>query len=292
MGIIKRVLWCSIVLSALSAKAYDYERHFDAREPDTWPVIAIIIDDLGNQYTQGKRAIALPGPVAYAVLPHTPYGSTLAGYANARGKEVMLHQPLQASTNNHLLGVGAITLEHSAEDLRTTLRGNLANLPHVVGVNNHMGSLLTTHPEYMRWFMQTLKQDGSLFFVDSATSSQSVALGMAAEHGVPSIRRDVFLDSKQDHEAIAVQFDRLKQHARKHRFAVGIGHPFPETLGVLEKELPRLSGLGYHLVSIQDMIDMQSSKVSVSQRDVSAIPSVKPYQSREQVPARNIEVSP
>ena len=247
-----------------AAAAYDYEEHFDHREPDTWPVIAIIIDDIGDRYLEGQRAVALPGPVAYAVLPHTPHGPRLARDANARGKEVMLHQPLQASSNNHLLGTGAITLEHTAEEVLATLQGNLETIPHVVGINNHMGSLLTRHPGHMNWLMQAVKQNGSLFFVDSMTTGGSVALVAAVEHGIPSVRRDVFLDSKQDYEAIAVQFERLKQHARKHRFAVGIGHPFPETLDVLEKELPRLAALGYRLVGIQRMIELQSGSQRVA----------------------------
>ncbi len=248
---------------AVSASAYDYDEEFDAANTDTWPVIAVIIDDIGNRLRDGERAVALPGPVAYAVLPHTPYGDELARAANGLGKEIMLHQPLQATDNNHLLGEGAITLDQSASAVQATLVENLATVPFVVGINNHMGSLLTRHPGHMRWLMQAIKQNGSLFFVDSVTSGQSVAFTVARESGVPSIRRDVFLDSVQSEEAVAIQFARLKQHARQQGYAVGIGHPFPETLGVLEKELPRLSGLGYRLVSIQSMIERQTDNAKI-----------------------------
>ncbi len=281
-----------MVLLSWGANAYDYESHFNAGEPETWPVIAIIIDDIGNQYKEGKRAVSLPGPVAYAVLPHTPYGPTLARDANALGKEVMLHQPLQAASSNHLLGQGAITLEHSAEELKAALRANLDTVPFVVGVNNHMGSLLTRHPGHMRWLMEAIKDDGSLFFVDSVTTGSSVALGVAEEHDIPSVRRDVFLDSQQNRNAIANQFERLKQHARKNRYAVGIGHPFPETLQVLEKELPRLSDLGYHLVSIQRMIELQSGDTG-SDTDNATVPMPHdPYGMRKPSQLRDNEESP
>ena len=263
MNWLRASTWLGLSLLAVTVSAYDYEENFDAAKPDTWPVIAVIIDDIGNRLRDGERAVALPGPVAYAVLPHTPYAAELALAANGLGKEIMLHQPLQATDSNHLLGEGAITLDHSALDLQATFVENLATVPFVAGINNHMGSLLTRHPGHMRWLMQAIKQNGSLFFVDSVTSGQSVAFTMARESGVPSIRRDVFLDSVQSEEAVAIQFERLKQHARKHGYAVGIGHPFPETLQVLEKELPRLSGLGYRLVSIQSMIERQSDNAKI-----------------------------
>ena len=56
--------------------------------------IAIIIDDLGYQLEAGRRAIELPGPVAYAILPGTPSGRALAETAHRNGKEVLLHLPL------------------------------------------------------------------------------------------------------------------------------------------------------------------------------------------------------
>ncbi|MEM7083121.1 MAG: divergent polysaccharide deacetylase family protein [Pseudomonadota bacterium] len=251
-------LLCSLTLDVA---AYDYERQFDAAQPNTWPVIAIIIDDLGNGREEGNRAIELPGPVAYAILPHTPFGPSFARKANDLGKEVLLHQPLQATHRNHLLGDGAITIDHTQEDVLRTLRGNLDTVPFAVGVNNHMGSLLTQRTGHMRWLMQAISQS-PLYFVDSVTSGRSVAQSVAAEVGVPTARRDVFLDSDPSYEAVAQQFERLKQHARRHGFALGIGHPFPHTLSVLERELPRLAGLGYRFVSVQRMIELQGHPLS------------------------------
>lgn len=246
------------LLVGANASAYDHDAQFDAASPETWPVITLILDDIGNRRAEGKRAVALPGPVVFAVLPHTPYGPELARAAHRSGKEVMLHQPFQAATNNHLLGKGAITLDQTYRDIERTLRDNLLTVPHVAGVNNHMGSLLTRHPGHMAWVMRVLKEHGSLYFVDSVTTGRSVALSTAQAYDLPGLKRDVFLDSVPTEEAVAMQFERLKQHAREHGYAVGIGHPFPHTLNVLEKELPRLSGLGYRLIGIQRMIKVQA----------------------------------
>lgn len=217
------------------------------------PHIAIIIDDLGDRLAEGERAIALPGPVAMAFLPHAVHVGRLATAAHEDGKEVLLHLPLQAVGGNDL-GPGAITLDTGEAAFRRILRGNLASVPHVSGLNTHMGSLLTRHPGHMGWLMSEILAIGGLFFVDSWTTSDSVALALAEEAGVPAIRRHVFLDSEADVEAIRFQFQRLIRWAHAEGRAVGIGHPYTETLQVLEEELPRLEEHGVVLVPVSALL--------------------------------------
>ena len=218
------------------------------------PRIAIIIDDLGYQLEAGQRAIRLPGPVAYAVLPKTPRAVELAEMAHAAGKDVLLHQPLQSVSNIGAADPGAIVLDMSREQLLETLASNLAAVPYVVGINNHRGSLLTRHPGHMQWLMQAISSRGGLFFLDSYTTHQSVALQLARENGVPAIKRDVFLDADPDPLAITREFQRLKDLALKNGFAVGIGHPFAATMEVLERELPQLEEQGFLLVGIGPLV--------------------------------------
>jgi polysaccharide deacetylase 2 family uncharacterized protein YibQ len=218
------------------------------------PRIAIIIDDLGYQYAAGKRAIQLPGPVSYAVLPKTPQAVVLAELAHAAGKDVLLHQPLQPNNEHDVIDPGTIDLEMSHQQLATTLASNLASVPYVVGINNHRGSLLTRHPGHMQWLMEEINSQGGLFFLDSYTTHQSVALQLAHENGVPAIKRDVFLDNDPSPEAISKQFDRLKHLALRNGMAVGIGHPFAATLDVLERELPLLEAQGFLLVGVRPLV--------------------------------------
>lgn len=269
----KPLLLGAVCLLSLVASAYDYGQDFDPNDRSSWPVITIILDDVGNQYLNGRRAAALPGPVALAVLPHTPFGPALAELAYEQGKEILLHQPLQAAANNELLGTGAIDLEDDAQSLARTLADNLAAVPHVSGVNNHMGSLLTRHPGHMRWLMQALQLHGELFFVDSFTSKQSVALIEARAAGLPAIRRHVFLDNDASEENIRKEFKRLKHLAKKQGYAVAIGHPYPETLTVLEQELAKLAQDGYRLISVQSMIEHQLGS-TVSTRPTAPEPSL------------------
>lgn len=218
------------------------------------PRIAIIIDDLGYQLAAGRRAIKLPGPVAYAILPATPSGVALAEAAHRSGKEVLLHLPLQAVDHTGPPEPGGITLDMSRADLGDAFAAAIASVPHAVGVSSHRGSLLTRHPGHMGWLMQEIQAHGGLFFVDSYTTHLSVALQIAGEAGVTATRRDVFLDSDRSVAAITREYERLKQLAREQGVAVGIGHPYPETLAFLEQKLHLLSGEGFKLIPISELL--------------------------------------
>lgn len=234
-----------------------------AQEPDeiraSRPAISIVIDDIGYNLSAGLRAIELPGAIAYAFLPHTPHAAELARLAHGSGKEVMLHAPMESLQDNHLLGPGAFTVEMSEREFLRTLDEDLAAVPHVTGINNHMGSLLTRHPGHMTWLMRDLGRRGGLFFVDSLTTESSVAARIAGEHGVPALRRDIFLDAERDAGHVLGQFYRLLDHAHRHGYALGIGHPYPETLQVLRNMLPRLESFNVRLIPLSEQFNRRAS---------------------------------
>ena len=223
--------------------------------PAAGPVVAIIIDDLGYRKFDGNRALALPGQITVAILPHTPFARDFAEDAHARGIEVMLHLPLQPADSLYIPGPGEIWLDTDSRVFLSTLDADLASVPYAVGVNNHMGSLLTRHPGHMTWLMQELLRR-NLFFVDSFTTERSVALQMALEVGVPAVRRNVFLDTNPDPEAVSMEFDRMLGLARVQGYAVAIGHPYPDTLAMLERRLPELEHAGVRLVPASELIKL------------------------------------
>jgi polysaccharide deacetylase 2 family uncharacterized protein YibQ len=229
-----------------------------AEFPVALPRIAIIIDDLGYALDLGERALKLPGPVAYAVLPATPRGRALADKAQAIGKEVLLHLPLQSVTPRQADDPGGLVLDMTRGQFASTFSEAFESVPHVVGVNSHRGSLLTRHPGHMAWLMEEISHRGDLFFVDSYTTHESIALRLAREAGVPAVKRDVFLDPDQAPGTIEREFARLKKVARQHGFAIGIGHPYPETLTLLEDELPKLGKEGFELVSISRYVVLKN----------------------------------
>lgn len=227
------------------------------------PRIAIIIDDLGYTLALGRRATMLPGPVAIAVLPDTPRGKLLAEQANAAGKEVLLHLPLEAIGQQGPKEPGSISLDTSRSQFARIFAADLRSVPYAIGINSHRGSLLTRHPGHMRWLMEEITARDSLFFVDSFTTADSIALASALESGVPAVKRDVFLDADTKPESVAREFARLKALARTQGFAVGIGHPHPVTLQLLERELPRLAEEGIELISISELIALKTKHAEV-----------------------------
>lgn len=221
------------------------------------PRVAIIIDDLGYALDAGRRAIALPGPVTYAVLPGAPRTAILANNAHENGKEVLLHLPLQAYPGDQAQEPGGINLDMSRQEFGATFEAALASVPHAIGVNGHRGSLLTRHPGHMQWLMEELLARDDLFFIDSYTTHKSVALQLAREAGIRAMRRDVFLDPDRLPGTVAREFERMKQLARERGFAVAIGHPYPATLEFLERELPNLEAEGLELVAISVLLGSQ-----------------------------------
>jgi len=221
------------------------------------PRIAIIIDDLGYGLDAGQRAIELPGPVSFAVLPGTPRARVLAVLAFESGKEVLLHLPLQAAPNDAVQEPLGINLDMNRQEFGDTFDRALTSVPHAIGVNSHRGSMLTRHPGHMQWLMDEIHARENMFFVDSFTTHQSVALRIAYETGVDARKRDVFLDPDREPETIAREFERMKRIALKRGSVVAIGHPYTATLDLLERELPKLADEGFELVTISALVRQQ-----------------------------------
>jgi polysaccharide deacetylase 2 family uncharacterized protein YibQ len=222
---------------------------------DAPPRIAIIIDDLGYHIDAGLRAIELPGPVSYAVLPATPNGRVLALLAHQRGKEVILHLPFEALDRENQNEPGAITLDMGRDAFRQAFVRALESVPHAIGVSNHRGSLLTRHPGHMAWLMEEIAARDGMFFVDSFTTHRSVALQIAAEQGVAAARRHIFLDNDRSPAAIGRAFAELTERARRDGLAVAIGHPYPETLAFLEEKLAELDANQFELIPVSQAVN-------------------------------------
>lgn len=222
------------------------------------PAIAIIIDDLGYRAASDLEVLALPGPVACSILPASPHGVLLARRAHAAGKEVMLHQPMP-TLDHRPLGKGALRTTMQATEIAATLQHNIEALPYVSGVNNHMGSLLTSREQPMRWVMAALRGRGDLFFVDSRTVAGSVAERVARQFGIAQTRRDLFLDNETDGPYLQRQLERLVALANDNGTALAIGHPHPETLQALGTFLPTLPGRGIDLVPVSELIQRRAS---------------------------------
>ena len=204
------------------------------------PRVAIIIDDIGNTKTVAEQLIALDLPLAFSVMPHTPNGSHLAALINARGRDLLIHVPMEATETKKSSGPGMLLLSMPKETLLNTIRQDLAPPYRAIGINNHMGSKFTKDPGAMRVFIKEVKAK-KLFFIDSLTAIDSTGYPLARELGVKTAKRDIFLDNDQNPTQIMAQIGRLIALAQRHGSAIGIGHPHPDTLEALRAASPRLS---------------------------------------------------
>lgn len=214
--------------------------------------VSLVIDDLGRSLEHVRALGRLGVPVTYAVLPFETRTPEVVAALARQDREILLHLPMEPK-NGADPGPGALTAAMSDRELERATRSALEAVPGAVGVNNHMGSGLSADRRAMRTVLGVLAQRG-LFFLDSRTTAETVAYLEATDLGIPAAERQVFLDREVDEEEITRQFHRLLGEARERGSAIAIGHPYPETLEVLRREVPRAVDLGYEFVPVSFLL--------------------------------------
>lgn len=221
--------------------------------PAERPRIALIIDDMGYDLAIAKRLLRMDAGLSISILPHSPFQKEIATLAHQAGREVLLHLPMEPLEYPEVdPGPGALITSMTPDEMLAVLRRDLDAVPHISGVNNHMGSRLTEDAARIRQVFTILKKRG-LFFIDSLTSPRSQCAQVAQLFKLPFAQRHVFLDHTQEANAIRFQIKRLISTAKKHGQAIGIGHPYPVTLQVLEEELTEVKK-GVTIVPVSDLI--------------------------------------
>ncbi|WP_410012731.1 divergent polysaccharide deacetylase family protein [Sodalis sp. C49] len=200
--------------------------------------LAIVIDDFGYQPHNEYQVLAMPTAVSIAVLPNAPYAREMATRAHQQGREVLIHLPM-APLSKQPLERDTLRPEMSRDEITRIVRDAVGKVPFAVGVNNHMGSAMTSSLGGMQNVMQVLKQY-PFYFLDSMTIGNSQSRQAAAGTGISVIRRNVFLDDTSNEADIRQQFNRAVALARRNGSAIAIGHPHPNTVRVLAQMLPTL----------------------------------------------------
>lgn len=216
--------------------------------------IALVVDDMGNSEEALDELLGLGEPVTVSILPYSPYALETASRAHEKGLEVLLHLPLESLNGNGSESgtEGLIRSGMSEEEVRSLVGEELDRVPYVRGVNNHMGSKVTADAAMMREILEPIRERG-LFFLDSRTSGKSVAYDVAVGMGVPAVSRQVFLDADGDTGRIKERLLELFRIGRRDGRAVGICHPFKETLRTLKENFGLLRSYGLEAVFASEM---------------------------------------
>ncbi len=219
--------------------------------------IYIIIDDVGNNLDQLDQFLGFPGTLTFAVMPQRPFSIEAVRRISESGHDVIVHQPMEAVGGQNP-GPGAIYTSMSEEEIRKTLDANLEGLEQAVGMNNHMGSRVTSDADTMRSILTYLKER-EMFFLDSVTTEHSVAGVIAEEIGLGFARRSsAFLDNDREMEAIAALLERGLRGATETGDAILIGHVHSHALAdILKRNYQRLFDRGYRFLGLNGRMEQR-----------------------------------
>jgi polysaccharide deacetylase 2 family uncharacterized protein YibQ len=216
---------------------------------------ALIIDDFGEVKDETSEGfLNLAQPLTLAVLPGLRASQEVAEQAHERGFEVMLHLPMEPHNSHIDPGKDAIYAHMSPSEIQERVQKNLESVPHIRGVNNHMGSKVTENETAMEAVLKEIKRE-KLYWVDSRTSSKSIAYDVAKKLGLQAASSGLFIDSEPEIEKIRAKLERVFELATVEGDVIAIGHCRPLTLQVLRQELPKLEKRGITFVYVSELVE-------------------------------------
>lgn len=240
------LLTAALFLGSTSATA------FTSATPDPSPPpapaqpgkkVVFVIDDFGNNMQGTAEMLSLPVPLTVAVMPFLPSTKKDAELAHQKGHDVFVHMPMEpVKGKRSWLGPGAITTDLSDEEIRSRVQKAIDDVPHAIGMNNHMGSKVTADERIMKIIMSVVKERG-LIYLDSKTTDKSVAAKVAEQMGVPHIENQIFLDDVYSVPHITNQMEKVCKRIGNHPLCIAIGHvgpPGKKTASVLLQYIPRI----------------------------------------------------
>ena len=214
-------------------------------EEDVRGNIVIIIDDFGYRDDNVSEGfLSLDADITFAIIPGHQNSKVFAAKADQNGYEVIVHMPMESTNETRGEKEYKLTTSMTSDEIESKVEKVISEFPEAVGMNNHQGSKATSDKRIMNIVGNVLKRHGK-YFIDSRTSSETVAEITMRSRGVPTIRRHVFLDNENQKNKIREQLYKLADKAELKGLAVGIGHAKTNTLKVLKQEIPRLKEHGF-----------------------------------------------
>lgn len=221
-------------------------------------LVAVIIDDMGVDRRRSARVAELPGPLTLSYMTYATHAAEQSAAAHAQGHELMMHMPMQPLASLDA-GPDVLSEQLPPAELRRRVDADLDRFPGFVGINNHMGSKFTAYAPGMKIVMQALHQRG-LLFIDSMTTPKSVGMAEAREAGVPTARRNIFLDDVEDQASVARQLAKAEEQAKSAGSVIVIGHPHDGTIAALAAWLPTLNKKGITLVPVTAVVKAREAQ--------------------------------
>lgn len=220
--------------------------------PGAEPALVIVIDDLGAGKAAVDSLLDLDYPVSLAFWPHAGYSARGARAAHAKGREILVHLPMEPLGYPTVKpGPNVLLTGMSAGRIRAITEAGIDAVPYATGLNNHMGSRFTQNAPGVRAVLDVLAARG-LFMLDSLTHPRSVFGAQARHMGIIGYQRNVFLDVEQSKDKVLAALRKAEKIALIGGQAVAIGHPLPATLAAL-KDWQSLRNKKVRLVRLCDL---------------------------------------
>lgn len=230
-------------------------------KPSQQRQVAIIIDDIGYDAKQIQELLKIDAEITFAVLPSCPHTREAAEMLHKARRETLLHLPMEPLSYPHEKpGQGALFTDMSNEEIVLQLEKNIAAVPYISGVNNHMGSKFMMDEKKLTVVFNTLKNK-KLFFVDSRTTSDTKTIVTAGKVGLPIAVRNIFLDNNRDYNEIYNILIGVTKQNGDNSHVIIIGHPYPETIRAIRDAVKVFKEKGIAVVPVSRIIKKQ--KVSV-----------------------------
>lgn len=217
------------------------------------PAIAIVIDDVQPGYERNKAIwLGIEAPLTFSMFPYGNCGP-LAEELYQAGFQIMMHVPTENPPPHddpepHQLHTGM-----GREEVMSTLDADLANIPHVSGINNHQGVKGCGDLQLMTWECEWARDHG-LFVLDSHVCPESKVCQAAASVGLPRKMNQVFIDHEDDSDYIRSAMRELADIARREGFSIGICHFGPQhTPGTVKEMIGELRSEGLNFAFVRDI---------------------------------------
>jgi polysaccharide deacetylase 2 family uncharacterized protein YibQ len=226
------------------------------------PAVAIVIDDLGADEIDTRRAIALPKEVSLSFLPYAEASPELARAGLRAGHQIIVHVPMEPDGKTDPGPMALLTTLSASENI-SRLDWALARIPGYSGINNHEGSRFTADRAALMPVIEHLA-DRHVFFLDSRTAPNTQVVPLARAFGVASDGRDVFLDDIQTADAISAELAHAESVAREQGTAIAIGHPHGVTMDVLAKWTGGAASRGIELITASEAIRRKTEREALN----------------------------
>ena len=215
--------------------------------------VAVIIDDTGGDLGVAKEFLKIKANLTFAVLPFQAHSREAADLIHKAKRETLLHLPMEpVSYPREKPGEGAMFTDMNDEETLLQLKKDIAAVPHIVGVNNHMGSKFMNDEKKLSLIFKELKKQ-NLFFVDSRTSPDSKAAAAAKKARLNMAERKIFIDNRRDYKEIyniLINVANSDDPSPK----IIIGHPYPETARALQDAADVFRKDGISIVPVSRII--------------------------------------